>query len=131
VTAVVCLALAAVVAAMSSLNVALPDIAQATHATQTQLAWVTAQAGAARSSVAVAARLGGAAAAQARTAFTDGMHLALFIAAGIVAVAAVAVAVLLRGHDRVPTENTARTRVPVRSEEPEASRFAAAGRPAA
>ena len=85
----------------------------------------------ARSSVAVAARLGGAAAAQARTAFTDGMHLALFIAAGIVAVAAVAVAVLLRGHDRVPTENTARTRVPVRSEEPEASRFAAAGRPAA
>src|SRR6516164_5340048 len=40
VTAVVCLALAAVVAAMSSLNVALPDIARATHATQTQLAWV-------------------------------------------------------------------------------------------
>jgi len=40
VTAVVCLALAAVVAAMSSLNVALPDVARATHATQTQLAWV-------------------------------------------------------------------------------------------
>src|SRR5215831_11365006 len=40
VTAVVCLALAAVVAAMSSLNVALPEIARATHATQTQLAWV-------------------------------------------------------------------------------------------
>ena len=40
VTAVVCLALAAVVAAMSSLNVALPGIARATHATQTQLAWV-------------------------------------------------------------------------------------------
>src|SRR5216683_2782512 len=40
VTAVVCLALAAVVAAMSSLNVALPGIAQATHATQTQLAWI-------------------------------------------------------------------------------------------
>src|SRR6516164_8565419 len=40
VTAVVCLALAAVVAAMSSLNVALPDIARATHATQTQLAWI-------------------------------------------------------------------------------------------
>ena len=37
---VVCLALAAVVAAMSSLNVALPGIAAATHATQTQLAWV-------------------------------------------------------------------------------------------
>jgi hypothetical protein len=40
VTAVVCLALATVVAAMSSLNVALPDTARATHATQTQLAWV-------------------------------------------------------------------------------------------
>jgi MFS family permease len=40
VTAVVCLALAAVVAAMSSLNVALPEIARATHATQTQLAWI-------------------------------------------------------------------------------------------
>src|SRR5229473_1189792 len=40
VTAVVCLALAAVVAAMSSLNVALPAIAQATHAGQTRLTWV-------------------------------------------------------------------------------------------
>src|SRR5260370_40596599 len=40
VTAVVCVALAAVVAAMSSLNVALPGIARATHATQTQLAWI-------------------------------------------------------------------------------------------
>lgn len=40
VTGVVCLALAAVVAAMSSLNVALPDIAKATHASQTQLAWI-------------------------------------------------------------------------------------------
>jgi EmrB/QacA subfamily drug resistance transporter len=40
VTAVVCLALAAVVAAMSSLNVALPEIARATHATSTQLAWI-------------------------------------------------------------------------------------------
>jgi EmrB/QacA subfamily drug resistance transporter len=40
VTGVVCLALAAVVAAMSSLNVALPDIARGTHATQTQLAWI-------------------------------------------------------------------------------------------
>src|ERR1700712_5453407 len=37
---VVLLALAAVVAAMSSLNVALPDIARDTHATQTQLVWV-------------------------------------------------------------------------------------------
>jgi EmrB/QacA subfamily drug resistance transporter len=40
VTAVVCLALAAVVAAVSSLNVALPGIARETHATQTQLAWI-------------------------------------------------------------------------------------------
>jgi EmrB/QacA subfamily drug resistance transporter len=40
VTAVVCLALAAVVAAMASLNVALPDIARDTHATQTELLWV-------------------------------------------------------------------------------------------
>src|SRR5579863_10692218 len=40
VTAVVCLALATVVAAMSSLNVALPGVARATHASQTQLAWV-------------------------------------------------------------------------------------------
>lgn len=40
VTAVVCLALAAVVAAMASLNVALPDIARETHATQTDLVWV-------------------------------------------------------------------------------------------
>jgi MFS family permease len=40
ITAVVCLALAAVVAAMASLNVALPDIARDTHASQTQLIWV-------------------------------------------------------------------------------------------
>lgn len=40
ITAVVCLALAAVVAAMASLNVALPDIARSTHASQTQLSWV-------------------------------------------------------------------------------------------
>jgi EmrB/QacA subfamily drug resistance transporter len=40
VTAVVCLALAAVVAAMASLNVALPSIARATHASETQLEWV-------------------------------------------------------------------------------------------
>ena len=40
ITAVVCLALAAVVAAMASLNVALPDIARDTHSTQTQLLWV-------------------------------------------------------------------------------------------
>ena len=40
ITEVVCVALAAVVAAMSSLNVALPDIARSTHASQTQLSWI-------------------------------------------------------------------------------------------
>ena len=40
VTAVVCLALGAVAAAMASLNVALPDLARSTQATQTQLAWI-------------------------------------------------------------------------------------------
>jgi EmrB/QacA subfamily drug resistance transporter len=40
VTVVVCVALATVVAAMASLNVALPDIARSTHASQTQLEWV-------------------------------------------------------------------------------------------
>ncbi|MGX7681772.1 MFS transporter [Jatrophihabitans sp. DSM 45814] len=40
ITAVVCIALAAVVAAMSSLNVAIPDIARSTHASQTELSWV-------------------------------------------------------------------------------------------
>ena len=41
VTAVVCLALGAVTAAMASLNVALPDLARSTQATQTQLEWIT------------------------------------------------------------------------------------------
>ncbi|MER5642203.1 MFS transporter [Kitasatospora sp. NPDC002227] len=40
VLAVTCLALAAVVSAMSSLNVALPSIARETHADQTQLSWI-------------------------------------------------------------------------------------------
>jgi EmrB/QacA subfamily drug resistance transporter len=40
ITAVICIALATVVAAMSSLNVALPDIARSTQANQTQLEWV-------------------------------------------------------------------------------------------
>src|SRR5260370_26380210 len=40
VAAVVGRAVAAVVAAMSSLNVALPGIARATHASQTQMAWI-------------------------------------------------------------------------------------------
>jgi len=54
----------------------------------------------ARSSVAVATHLGGPVAAQAHAAFADGMHLALLVAAGVVAAAAVAVAALLRGHGR-------------------------------
>ncbi len=57
-----------------------------------------AQAAGARSSVAVATRLGPAVAAQARTAFADGMHLALYIAAGIVLAAAITVGTLLRDH---------------------------------
>jgi EmrB/QacA subfamily drug resistance transporter len=40
VLAVSCLALATVVAAVASLNVALPSIARETHGTQTQLSWV-------------------------------------------------------------------------------------------
>ncbi|MER7754130.1 MFS transporter [Kitasatospora sp. NPDC097643] len=40
VLAVTCLALGAVVAAMSSLNVALPSIARETRASQTQLSWI-------------------------------------------------------------------------------------------
>ncbi|MFD0346422.1 MFS transporter [Kitasatospora aburaviensis] len=37
---VTCLALATVVAAMASLNVALPEIARATHGSQTELSWI-------------------------------------------------------------------------------------------
>src|SRR5919202_5006599 len=40
VLAAMCLALATVVSAVSSLNVALPDLARDLHATQTQLQWV-------------------------------------------------------------------------------------------
>ena len=40
VTGVVCVALAAVVAAMSSLNVALPDVARSTQADSTELTWI-------------------------------------------------------------------------------------------
>jgi len=40
ITAVVCVALGAVSAAMASLNVAIPDLVRATHATQTQLEWI-------------------------------------------------------------------------------------------
>lgn len=54
-----------------------------------------AEAGPARSSVAVAVRFGGTVTAHAQTAFADGMHLALLVAAGLVAVAAVAVIALM------------------------------------
>jgi EmrB/QacA subfamily drug resistance transporter len=40
ITAVVCVALGAVSAAMASLNVAIPDIVRATHASQVQLEWI-------------------------------------------------------------------------------------------
>ena len=40
VTAVVCIALGAVSAAMVSLNVAIPDLVRSTHASQTQLEWI-------------------------------------------------------------------------------------------
>jgi EmrB/QacA subfamily drug resistance transporter len=40
VTAVVCIALGAVSAAMASLNVAIPDVVRSTHASQTQLEWI-------------------------------------------------------------------------------------------
>jgi EmrB/QacA subfamily drug resistance transporter len=40
VTAVVCIALGAVAAAMASLNVAIPDLVRSTHANQTQLEWI-------------------------------------------------------------------------------------------
>src|SRR5919109_2748759 len=40
VLAAMCVALATVVSAVSSLNVALPDLARDLHATQTQLQWI-------------------------------------------------------------------------------------------
>src|SRR5215217_3634079 len=40
VLAAMCVALATVVSAVSSLNVALPDLARELHATQTQLQWI-------------------------------------------------------------------------------------------
>ena len=40
ITAIVCIALGAVSAAMASLNVAIPDLVRSTHASQTQLEWI-------------------------------------------------------------------------------------------
>jgi MFS family permease len=56
----------------------------------------------ARASVAVATHLGPAVAGPAHTAFADGLHLALLIAAGFAAAAAIAVATLLRGRFSSP-----------------------------
>jgi hypothetical protein len=55
-----------------------------------------AQASLARSSVAVATRLGGSVLTQAQSAFATGMHLALLVAAGLAFAAAIGVATLLR-----------------------------------
>jgi EmrB/QacA subfamily drug resistance transporter len=75
----------------------LASVLTATYQSHLSLAGVpAAEAGRARSSVAIAARLGGTVTAHAQTAFADGMHAALLIAAGIVAVAAVTVALLMR-----------------------------------
>jgi EmrB/QacA subfamily drug resistance transporter len=75
----------------------LASVLTATYQSHLSLAHVpAAQAAAARSSVAVATHLGGTVAVQAQTAFADGMQLALLIAAGLVAVAAVTVALLMR-----------------------------------
>ena len=75
----------------------LASVLTATYKSHLSLAHVpAAQAAAARSSVAVATHLGGTVAVQAQTAFADGMQLALLIAAGLVAVAAVIVALLMR-----------------------------------
>jgi MFS family permease len=52
----------------------------------------------ARDSVALASRIGGSVSVSAHTAFMDGMHLALFCAAGASLLAAAAVTLLLRPH---------------------------------
>jgi EmrB/QacA subfamily drug resistance transporter len=57
----------------------------------------------AQSSVAVAIRLGRAVTAHAQTAFADGMHLALLIAAGVAAASAITVAALLRHREGAQT----------------------------
>jgi Major Facilitator Superfamily len=93
----------------------LASVLTATYQSHLSLAHVpAAEAGRARSSVAIAARLGGTVTAHAQTAFTDGMHVALLIAAGVVAVAAVTVALLMR---QAAAQRSAETlRVTARSE---------------
>ena len=65
--------------------------------------------GEARDSVAVAAHIGGPVAAQADTAFIDGVHIALYTAAGAAALAAIVVFGMLCRHTRKPyTADTSR-----------------------
>jgi fucose permease len=79
----------------------LASILTAAYQSNLHLAHIpAAQADSARSSVAVATRLGPAVAAQAHSAFADGMHVALYIAAGIVLAAAITVGTLLPGRAR-------------------------------
>jgi EmrB/QacA subfamily drug resistance transporter len=79
----------------------LASILTATYQSHLSLAGVpAAQAGAARASVAVAVHLGGTAAAHARGAFADGLHLALLTAAAITLAAAIVTAILMKGPDR-------------------------------
>ena len=60
--------------------------------------------GKAKDSVAVAAHIGGPVAAKADTAFIDGIHIALYTAAGLAALAAIVVFVLLSRHNSKPGE---------------------------
>ncbi len=61
----------------------------------------------ARDSFAVAAHLGGPVARSADSAFVDGVHVALYVAAGAAAVTALAVAALLPRHDDTAPDDTA------------------------
>jgi len=58
--------------------------------------------GKAKDSVAIAAHIGGPVAAKADTAFIDGIHIALYTAAGAAALAAIAVFLLLSRHTSRP-----------------------------
>ena len=62
--------------------------------------------GQARNSVAVAAHIGGPVAAKADTAFIDGVHIALYTAAGAAALAAIVVFLLLSRHTGRATAST-------------------------
>jgi Na+/melibiose symporter-like transporter len=84
----------------------LASILTAAYQSSLRLAHIpAAQAASARSSIAVATRLCPAVAAQAQTAFADGMHLALYVAAGIVLAAAITVGAFLPGRGRARAAN--------------------------